>query len=407
MEVYSLYELNQYIKQVIALNFVDVIWISCEISSFSESRGHCYLDLVEKDDETDQVKAMMSAAIWYRDYMFIRKKLGLIADKILQNGMQVKLKVELDFHERYGLKLVIKDIDPSYTYGQLAIQREQIINKLNEEGRMHLNSGLEFPRIIQHCAVISSDTAAGYQDFINHLNDNNYNYAFRAQLFTAAMQGTRTEMEVVSQLREIDQSGKFQIAIITRGGGSKLDLSAFDSYAIAKQISEMSIPVITGIGHDIDLSIADMVSALSLKTPTAVANFLIDHNAAFESELYDIAIQIKLKVQNRFKQTDQFLNHFKNQAESSLKNILKNKMELVNRLKQDIPERAKLALKNKELQLDNWLKINQLLDPKKLLQKGYSITSVNGSVVDSAKSLKKGVTLTTQFKDGTIESEVL
>ena len=183
MEVYSLLELNQYIKQVIALNFVDTLWISCEISSFNESRGHAYLDLVEKDETTDQVKAMISAVIWFRDFSFLRKKLGPIADKVLKEGMQVKLKVEVDFHERFGMKLVIKDIDPSYTYGQLAIQREKVIEQLRQEGRMDLNNGIRFPTLTQRIAVISSDTAAGYQDFIQQLQQNQYGYAFKSSTF--------------------------------------------------------------------------------------------------------------------------------------------------------------------------------------------------------------------------------
>lgn len=428
MEVYSLFELNQYIKQVVALNFVDSLWISCEISQISESRGHCYLELIEKDEEDNKVKAMISAVMWYREYSFIRKKLGAIADKVLQDGMQVKLKIEVDFHERFGIKLIIKDIDPSYTYGQLAIQREQIIERLRTENRMELNKSIYFPSVVQKCAIISSDTAAGYQDLIQHLDNNDYRYAFDYQLFPAAMQGNRTEMEVVSQLREINSLDKFQLVIITRGGGSKLDLSAFDSYSISKQISEMSIPVITGIGHDIDLSIADMVSALSLKTPTAVANFLIDHNASFESALYDTAIQIKLATQDRLKKIEESLNQAQQLNNQIVKNRIQSKVEKLNQFDQinkqiaknkiqikkeslkryidDIPSLAKSKLKNIAQRLNNWEEINVLINPEKLLEKGYSITMKDGKYIEQSSLLKAGDEITTKFKDGEIISTV-
>ena len=406
MEVYSLFELNQYIKQVVALNFVDSLWISCEISQINLSRGHCYLNLVEKDDGTDQVKAMMSAVIWYRDYAFIQRKLGAIAEKVLQDGMMVKLKVELDFHERYGLKLLIKDIDPSYTYGQLAIQREKIIEQLNKEGRMHLNDGLPFPTVIQKCAIISSDTAAGYQDLQSHLTNNPYGFAFQCDLFPAAMQGQRTEMEVVAQLRDINELGIYQAVIITRGGGSKLDLSAFDSYAIAKQISEMSIPVISGIGHDIDMSIADMVSAISLKTPTAVANFMIDHNASFETLLYDAAVDIKISTQARFKRLNVFLEQLPNYMSSAISNRILVRKERINRIESELRGQATQRLQQKMRSLDHIEEVIALLNPLNLLAKGYSMTMKKGKLIDSIKKLKKGDVITSRFKDGDIESTI-
>lgn len=406
MEVYSLYELNQYIKQVIALNFVDTMWISCEISSFNESRGHAYLDLVEKDESTDQVKAMMSGVIWFREYSFLRKKLGAIADKVLKEGMQVKLKVEIDFHERFGMKLVIKDIDPSYTYGQLAIQREKVIEQLRLEGRMDLNNGLIFPTRVQKIAVISSDTAAGYQDFIQQLQQNQYGYAFEPQLFPAAMQGQRTEMEVVSQLKEIAQLAYFDVVIITRGGGSKLDLSSFDAYGIAKQISEMPIPVITGIGHDIDLSIADMVASVSLKTPTAIANFLIDHHASFESLLFDQAIKIKLAAQQRFKAIEEYLNQYQKQVQTSLSHRLSIQLEYLNRIDSEIPGLLHRRIKHEREQLDNWEQQNRLIAPERLLGKGYSIVRLNGQIIDTVKEIKAGDKIETALTDGTFISTI-
>ncbi len=406
MEIYSLSELGKYVKQVIALNFVDSMWISCEISQVNTSRGHCYLNLVEKDEVTDEVKASMNAAIWFKDFQFIRKKLGAVVDKVLQDGMEVKLKVELDFHERYGLKLLIKDIDPSHTFGQLAINREQTIQQLKDENRIELNSSLPFPTVVQRIAIISSNTAAGYQDLIEHLENNQYKYKFKVDLFAAAMQGQRTEMEVISQLREIKNSGKYQVAVITRGGGSKLDLAAFDSYAIAKEISEMKIPVITGIGHDIDISIADMVSAVNLKTPTAVANFMIDHNAAFESELYNTFVNIKLNTERQVKSVQNFLDQFIETIQSRSIYKVQSLDERVDNARQILQLNSKSKLKNIDGQLSSAGDLLAIANPANMLKKGYAIPTINGKNIKSIKEVSAQDELELEVVDGTIKTTV-
>lgn len=404
MEILSLRELGTYIKQVIALNFVDSMWIACEISQISMNRGHCYLNLVEKDEVTNEVVASMSASIWFRELQFIRKKLGAVSEKILQDGMEVKLKVELDFHERYGLKLVVKDIDPSYTFGQLAINREQIIQRLKDENKVNLNGSLPFPTIIQNIAIISSATAAGLIDLSKQLENNQFGYAFNLKLFPAAMQGQRTEMEVVSQLREIKETNNFDIAIITRGGGSKLDLAAFDSYHISKEISEMNIPIITGIGHEIDNTIADLVSAVALKTPTAVANFIIDNNAAFETELYNMYVNMKFSVERKIQSMNKFLDQYVDNLTSNclLKtNQYSNQLDNANQiLNLQFNNRIKSSLQK----LDSIDQIFTLSSPENILKKGYAIPFVNGKNVKSVKDVKINDKLVLQLIDGEINT---
>ncbi len=406
MEILSLSELGKYVKQVIALNFVDSMWISCEISQVNTTRGHCYLNLVEKDEQTDEVKAFMSAAIWFKDFQFIKKKLGAVTEKILRDGMEVKLKVELDFHERYGLKLLVKDIDPSFTFGQLAINRELVVKRIKDENRIGLNGGIPFPTVVQKIAVISSHTAAGFKDFTNHLEKNQYAYDFKVKLFPAAMQGHRTEMEVISQLRSINETNDFQVVIITRGGGSKLDLAAFDSYEIAKEISEMNIPVITGIGHEIDLSIADMVSAISLKTPTAVANFLIDQNASFESEVYNTFVNIKFETERKLKSYNNYLDQFIDILKSnsafkiqSLNNKLDNSKEI-------ILMSSTSKIKTIYQKIDSISALLKIADPVQTLKKGYVIASNNGKNIKSISQTNPQDEITLQFFDGEIKTIV-
>ncbi len=406
MEIYTLSDLGKYIKQVVALNFVDTIWISCELSQVNTSRGHCYLNVVEKNNENDDVIASMNASIWYKDFMFIRKKLGAVADKILQEGMEVKLKVEVDFHERYGMKLIVKDIDPSFTFGQLAINREKIIEQLKAENRLNLNRGLPFPSVVQRIAVISSETAAGLKDMMDHLERNQYGYDFQIKLFPAAMQGQRTEMEVIAQLREIKELNNFDVIVITRGGGSKLDLAGFDSYPIAKEISEMNIPVIAGIGHEIDTSIVDIISAVSLKTPTAVANFLIDLNAAFETDLYNVFIDIKFSVEKRIQKEKGKLDIFYeslNSASILHLNNLTNEIESIHKMNTVL---ASNRLKILHQEIESIAKMIHIVDPIQLLKKGYAIPQLNGKNINSIHQVNKEDILTLQLSDGSIKTKV-
>jgi exodeoxyribonuclease VII large subunit len=200
---HSLYELNEYIKRVVSLNFNETLWISCEISQANSSRGHYYLELDQKNEDSNEIIAQMSAVIWVKNFLFIKRKLGDVADLILVNGSQVLLKVKLDFNERYGLKLIIEDIDASYTIGQMEIARQKTLERLKKENLIHLNSQNDIPQVIQRIAVISSKTAAGYQDFIQHLTNNSYGYQYKTTLFQTAMQGINTEKELLQSMNQI------------------------------------------------------------------------------------------------------------------------------------------------------------------------------------------------------------
>jgi exodeoxyribonuclease VII large subunit len=406
MDILSLSELGKHIKQVIALNFVDSMWIACEISQINMSRGHSYLNLVEKDEHTDEVIASMSASIWFRDLQFIRKKLGIVADKILQNGMEVKLKVELEFHERYGLKLVVKDIDPSYTFGQLAINKEQIIQRLKDENRLSLNRALPFPTVIQKIAIISSETAAGLKDLTNQLENNQFGFTYKITLFPAAMQGQRTEMEVISQLREIKKINNFDIVILTRGGGSKLDLAAFDSYHISKEISEMNIPVITGIGHEVDSCIVDLVSAVALKTPTAVANFIIDNNASFESELYNMFINMKFIVERRLQTMNKFLDQYKDNLKSHCNLISQQYLNQIHNFENLIEINSLNKINSLTQRIQSIENILHISSPDNILKRGYAIPFVDGKNIKSVKNVKPEDKLILKVIDGEINTIV-
>ncbi|RKZ09334.1 exodeoxyribonuclease VII large subunit, partial [bacterium] len=283
MDTFSLLELNAHIRQVVALNFEQLIWVSCEISQARQSRGHHYLELVEKAEHSDDIRAQSSAVIWARTFSRIRKKCGDLIDDILQDGVEVRVQVRVDFHERYGLKLVIEDIDPSFTMGNLETRRREILETLQKKGLVEKNGLLPLPVVPQRIAVLSSEHAAGYHDFMQHLRENPYEYHFDTHLFPVALQGSSVEKEVVTALQSVAKAAvHYDCVAIIRGGGSRLDLSGFDNLAIGEAIAHCPIPVFTGIGHEIDQSVADIVANYALKTPTAVADAIIEMTATFE-----------------------------------------------------------------------------------------------------------------------------
>lgn len=406
MEIYSLSEFNTYVRQVIALNFVDSIWITCEISQISDHRGNAYLDLVEKDEDTDTIKAQSSAAIWYAEYSFIKKKLGANAEEILQPGMLVKLKVEADFHVRYGFKLIVKDIDPTYTFGQLALQREKIIERLKNENRIDTNGMIPIPTIIQKIAVISSATAAGFKDFTAHLNNNQFGYQYLTTLYPAAMQGNRLEMEVITQLREIKSSNHYDVVVITRGGGSKLDLSGFDSYSVAKEISEMNISVITGIGHEIDESIADLVASLSFKTPTAVANYLIDRSLSFESSIDNLGSSIRQGIQEMMFDRKNYINNYLETIRKDVNRMIESKANEIENIEQFIPFVSKKIFQSIYKDLDHLEYIMNISSPKNILKKGYALVRKKDTIVQKLEDVEIGDQINIELADGSLLSKI-
>lgn len=403
MHAYSLLELNNYIKRVIALNFEEAIWIECEISGISNVRGQVYLDLVQKDEDTQDVVAQSSAAIWYKANLFIKNKLKDLYDSILSQGIKIKCKVEVTFHERYGMKLSLIDIDPAYTIGNLEIERQKIIDKLTEKGLLDKNKLQPLTQTIRQIAVISSSTAAGYIDFTNQLKTNQYGYKYEVTLYQSAMQGTNTETDVCDALFKIQNSHtQYDCICIMRGGGSKLDLSFFDSYKIAEAIATCRLPVITGIGHEIDLSVADIVSHTQLKTPTAVSNFIIDRTLYFESECLSQFAQILQESQRKLKTANQHLNIQSQTLNYVTQKKLLTSDKLLSKLEDGIYSEVKSKLKTKEHQLDAFNQLIQSFNPKHVLKRGYAIVRKGKAIQTSAKGIS-GENLSLEFHDGSIK----
>lgn len=402
LEAFSLLEVNQYIKRVLALNFDEPFWVECELNQVSHSRGNVYLQLIEKAEDSDEVLAKNSAQIWYRQYLFIKKKLGKLVDSILKEGILVKLKVVVNYSERYGLSLVIEDIDPSYTFGQFEMNRQKILEQLKQKDLLDKNAQVPLPSVIQNVAVISSETAAGYQDFVQQLTHNAYGYDFQIFLYQSAMQGQKTEADVVAALREARTQGHDVIAII-RGGGAKLDLAAFDNYNIAFEVAASSTPVITGIGHDIDQTVTDVVAHTVVKTPTAVADLIIEHNAEFEGNMLGLESMIAEEVRSMiaYMQEDLIISEERIRSIPQASLTLNNRM--LSNMQESIVTHYQQKLKQEKRELESIGEQLALLDPANILSRGFAVVRQGKDYILSKSKIDKAKEdLEIEFKDGVL-----
>ena len=401
----TLYELNSLVREVIECEMPDEYWVEAELSECRESRGHCYMELIEKDEQTATPIAKASAKCWASKWMLVRPYFERATGQRLVAGMKVLLKVYPQFHEAFGFSWIVTDIDPTYTLGDMARKRQEIIRKLKEEGVFDLQKELTLPLFCQHIAVISSETAAGYGDFCNQLSNNPYGFQFQTQLFPAIMQGEGVEQSIINALERIyDQP--FDCVVIIRGGGATSDMSGFDTLALAEHVANFPLPIITGIGHDRDESILDMVSHTRVKTPTAAAALLIDHLKEMLDTVMNAQNSITRLVQQKLSTLSAQLSNV-SEAIPRLFTIVKTRQEAkIDALQQRIPmllERRLLA-ENHRLQLmEEKLKA---LDPQLLLKRGYSITLHNGRAVKDATPLKAGDEIETRLAQGLIHSIV-
>jgi len=397
-EVYSLHELNSYVKQVIALNFEVAIWIQAEIAQVNHSRGHVYIDLIEQEEQ-GVIKAQARANIWSGQRALLERKHGSHFQQVLQEGQETKLLVKVTFHERWGYSLNIQDIDPAFTLGKLALEREAILEQVRKEKLIGKNKGIKLARVIERIAIISSATAAGLADFEETLFHNPYNYRFDVDLYAAAMQGIQTEPEVIEQLNKIANNGTYDLIVIIRGGGSKIDLAAFDSLEIARAISRSNIPVWTGIGHEIDIVIADLVAHEYFKTPTAVADHIIKNNAQFEGDILDIKNRIVQIVDNSI--NDEYVR-----LEESLNRLhtaTHRGISAFDTLRQYAVDLAHTQLLQSTQRVEHIEKMLKALDPELVLKRGFTITKTGGK---TAAELHEGDMIETVWHDGARTSTI-
>lgn len=408
MNSYSLIELQRFIQRVLALNFEQAFWIKAEIGQASLSRGHFFLQLIQKAEDSENVIAESRANLWSTQLRRIQQQSDqrLPIEELLKTGNEVEILVEIQHHERYGLSLNIIDLNPEYNLGKLAKQRQETLDQLISAKLIDKNKQIYLPKVVQKIAVLSSSTAAGLADFKNQLLNNTYGYSFDLELYPVAVQGQHVRKEIKEALLKIqNELYKPEVIIILRGGGSKLDLAAFDDFELCKAVADCSIPVFAAVGHETDESVLDLVAHHSLKTPTAAADFLIEKCIVFESELNQIEKQLSLNAQQLLNIKQLGLKQLEEALRHSVKNNLASKLFNIDQLGLSILSKAMITIQDKKLQLNQLETQLKITDPAIALQKGFAIsTNEKGNIIRSVSQVKEQETMIHHFKDGKIKS---
>lgn len=451
MNYLSLSELSGLIKSTIHYTLNEDFWVTAEIAQINQhyDSGHCYLDLVEKQEDT--VTARMRATIWASSFRLISSSFRAVTGQDLQAGMKILMLARVTYHEVHGLSLNVRDIDPRYTLGEMALKRRQIIERLTKEGIIDRNRQIPLPDVIQKIAVISSVTAAGYGDFLSRLNNNPYGYKFSCRLFQTYMQGEKAEESILNALKKCMKLEKhFDAILIIRGGGSTVDLHCFDSYPLAQIIALSPLPVFTGIGHERDETVADRVANIRLITPTAVAEFLISTAKQFEDSINELRHRLRTRTNTLVEREK---HHLQNLAESLTGNSKHYLKAAISELRSNIyllQTRTLATLKTplvnlkgyegklrnagegliknnhrkmadfrkilnvhpghllslQSRKLENYETMICLLDPLNILKRGYSITYLNGKVLKDTAAVMEDDVINTRLHNGTIASIV-
>ena len=404
---YTLRQLNLMVRDAIAMQLPDEYWVEAELSECRERGGHCYMELVEKDDNNNTPVARASAKCWRQTWQMVQPYFERTTGQPLRAGLKVLVKVYAQFHEAYGFSWIVTDIDPTYTLGDMARRRQEIIRQLKEEGVFDLQRELRLPLFAQRIAVISASNAAGYGDFCRQLEDNGYGFHFTIQLFPAIMQGEQVESSIINALNQIfNDISHYDVVCILRGGGATADLSGFDTLALAENVAQFPLPIITGIGHDRDESILDMISHTRVKTPTAAATLLVDN---------------LLRVLDRIERAQTFVSHFVSDSIHRHQQHISQLATLIPTLAlrtvsdgrhriEMLQPRPRLAIERllteQKHRLERMALQLQGFDPQILLARGYSITLKDGRAVRDPAQVKPGDEIETRIEKGTFKSIV-
>ena len=395
------------VRDAIETHLPDEYWVEAELSECREHSGHCYMELIEKDEHSNTPVARASAKCWRQTWLMVKPYFEHTTGQTLHAGMKVLLKVYAQYHEAYGFSWIVTDIDPTFTMGDMARRRQEIIRTLKEEGIFDMQRELCIPLFAQNIAVISAPTAAGYGDFCRQLEDNEYGFRFNVTLFHAIMQGEQVEASIINALGQIFNAGEdFDVVVILRGGGATADLSGFDTLALAENVAQYPLPIITGIGHERDESILDMVSNTRVKTPTAAAAFLIDNLRRVLERIEQSEASISQYITQRISYQQQRISQLATLIPTLAQQCLSNERHRIEMLQSRLPvsvERRMTAQKHLLEQLH--LKL-QGFDPQILLSRGYSITLKNGRAVRNAADLQPGDEIETRVEHGIIRSTV-
>jgi len=452
IESVSLSQLVSDIKITLQSRYELPVWVVAEISEMNLNRtGHCYLELIEKDSLSDKIIAKSRATIWAFTFRTLKAYFETTTGETLRGGLKVLVRATVEFHEVFGFSLNIQDIDPQYTMGDLARKKAQIIQQLDNEGVLEMNKSLPFPLVPQRIAIISSETAAGYGDFLNQLANNSYSYTFFTELFPAIMQGEKAAESIIQAMEHVfNRIDDFDTVAIMRGGGSKSDLNCFDDYELAYFITQFPLPVLTGIGHERDDTITDIVAHTKLKTPTAVAEFLIEKVAYFDNQLNEFGLLVYDMANQRIDNDEYFLEKLTQRIQTGAVELLQNRQEHLIWAKSKVINGTQLLHLKKDRQLKNLknniqiiaksaihqeLKLNEirkqrlhrwlnnyfsrkdrrlvflsekaeLVNPERILERGYAWVTHKGTIIKDSSNLKLGDAIEVKLAKGKVEADV-
>lgn len=408
MNSITLSELTSQIQETIRMSFDSSVWIRAEISELRENPGgHCYLEFIEKDSTSDALLAKSKATIWASTYRMLKPYFESSTGQSLRAGLNVLVAVTVEFHGVYGFSLNVRDIDPTFTIGEMAARRLKIIRQLEADGIVDMNKQVDFPELPQRLAIISSATAAGYGDFCDQLNNDPARFAFYPKLFPAIMQGDQAEGSIISALEKIyEHIDLFDVVVIIRGGGATTDLACFDSYELALNCAQFPLPVIAGIGHQRDISILDMVAHTSVKTPTAAAELLISVMQQAENRTIDIVADIQSLINSKIEIQVRFLDQTQLRIKQILRSWVIQKSHILDQQKSRLKTSIRMQFMRQSNKLSMLEKNIETHSPSFLLKHGYTITSLKGKRITSAKQVKPGDKIRTFVGDGDFGSEV-
>lgn len=404
----SLSELTGRIGEAIRLHFGQPVWVRAEVNELRVNGGHCYMELVEKSEHADSVVAKCRATCWANTWRMLKPYFEQATGQELRAGLQVLVAVTVDFHNVFGLSLNVHDIDPVFTVGELAARRQQILRRLEADGVAEMNKLLPMPVPAQRVAVISSATAAGYEDFCNQLRGNRFGYAFHVRLFPAIMQGDGAAPSIIAALDEVYAAAdRYDVVVIIRGGGATTDLAAFDSYDLALNCAQFPLPIVAGIGHQRDVSILDMVAHTSVKTPTAAAEYLIGNLRQADERVANAHLAIARMWRNRLERERHRLERDRLRMHHALKSRSARRTFQLEKQVARLRAAVKMRIARQEHQLRLLEERIRSYSPAFLLQRGYTFTTLHGKRITSAAGLKPGDRLRTYFPDGAVDSEVV
>ena len=404
----SLYELNSIVRSRIESLSAETYWVKAELSELRVSRGHCYIEFVQKAETGNGLVAKARGQVWANRWGLLKTYFEKTTGQALSAGMQVLVSVEPTFHELYGFSLNVIDIDPTFTLGDIARRRMEIIRQLKEEGVAEMNKELPLPRLLQRIAVISSATAAGYGDFSDQLQHNQYGLHFLTRLFPATMQGDGVEQSIISALNAIaSDMDSWDIVVIIRGGGSTSDLSGFDTLALAENVAQFPLPVITGIGHERDDTVIDMVAHTRVKTPTAAAEFLIHHQARELAAVEEFAERIASLSMLQLHREQVRQQNITAKLPTLLSLVSARENNRLSMLWQRLTSACTTRFMKEQHRIERIGDKMQSAYPEHVLRLGYSITRINGKAVTDASSLNPGDIVTTTLANGEVMSQVM